>query len=197
MTAENDLHHSIVGHTPSDHGSECSKYDEFHEPHARGPDDALRMIPIELAIHAPSRFEEIFGFDADLYLRELGLDPARARREGVALIATGYRSHVLKRDWRAREESFLRTKIQRELMEVKSKCQMARRRVTRLKRAFREVIELADSGKLRKNNLRWRFRKALRRSRRDGDLAVSSEREMLDRYAGDMKASCEVLAEVG
>ena len=157
----------------------------------------VRMTPLELALHSPERFEQLFPQHADDYLRGLGFEPERARREGIELVATGHRSHLLKRDWQARQESLIRVRVQRELVEVKSACQMARRRVTRLKRAFREVIELADTGKLRKNNLRWRFRKALRRSRRDGDLAVSSEREMLDRYAGDMKASCEVLAEVG
>jgi hypothetical protein len=146
----------------------------------------VRMTPFELAIHQPDQFRATFDADADEYLRELGLEPESARRQVVKIVVIGQRSHLLKRQWCDRQESLVRVRAQREMMALRSKCELAKRRVTRLKRAFREVIELAESGDLRKNSLRWRFRKALRRGRKDGDLAVSSERELMAKYAGDL-----------
>jgi hypothetical protein len=157
----------------------------------------VRMTPFEMASLAPDQFRASFDADPDDFLRELGFEPESCRRQVVKIIATGERKRLSVRDWPARQEALIRVRVQRELMEAKSRGHMARRRVRRLRLLLREIVSEAEGGNLRPKSLRRRFAKALGRRRKDGDLAVSSEREMMARYAGDLSCGSKVAAEVG
>jgi hypothetical protein len=194
MTNEMDI--AVIGFRPSDFGEPQAER-RGRDQAVRGKGNAVAMIPVELALHAADRFDAMFGQGAaDRYLRDLGFDPETARREAVQIVLTGERSHLLKRDWRGRQEALARVRTQRELIQAKSRHMLARRRVRRLRRFLREIIEQVESGApLRPTGLRKRFAMAVGKRRKDCDLAVSSERELLDRYAGDLV--CDRLADVG